>query len=137
VVLLHPLTPPVGAREDDAVTELPTEAEPVRVVEGDCLDVLARLDVSAVAAVVSDPPWGIAADTDYTRFSKGSGSRDYGPGIEGDADPFDPTPWLAFPRVALWGAHCFSNRLPVGRWLVWLKKRDSKLGAFMSDAELC
>src|SRR6185369_16361673 len=31
---------------------------------------------------------------------------------------------------------CFSDRLPLGSWLVWLKKRDNQLGTFMSDAEV-
>ena len=39
--------------------DLPTEAEPVRVVEGDCLEVLAALPDGIVDAVVSDPPYGL------------------------------------------------------------------------------
>ncbi len=103
---------------------------------GDCLAILPTL--SGIDAVVTDPPWGINADTDYTRFTNGlSSSRNFGDGIAGDAVPFDPGPWLEFPRVALWGANCFHDRLPMGQWLVWVKKRESGLGLFMSDAELC
>lgn len=37
--------------------ELPSEAEPVRVIEGDCLDVLRALPDACVDAVVTDPPY--------------------------------------------------------------------------------
>lgn len=110
----------------------------VRLYLGDCHEVLKGLDLSSVDAVVTDPPWGVDADTDYTRFTNGlSDHRNHGDGIAGDSGEFDPIPWLKFPRVAFWGANCFAGRLPVGRWLVWLKKRDNQLGTFMSDAELC
>jgi site-specific DNA-methyltransferase (adenine-specific) len=103
---------------------------------GDCRDVLPTL--GHIDAVVSDPPWGIDADTNYKRFTGGcTVKNDFGRGIAGDSVPFDPEPWLVFPKVALWGANCFSSRLPIGRWLVWVKRRDSKLGIMLSDAELC
>jgi site-specific DNA-methyltransferase (adenine-specific) len=37
--------------------ELPTESEPVRVIEGDCLDVLRSMPDGCVDAVVADPPY--------------------------------------------------------------------------------
>lgn len=37
--------------------ELPTEREPVKVVEGDCLDLLPRLPAASIGAVVTDPPY--------------------------------------------------------------------------------
>lgn len=110
----------------------------VRLIHGDCQEVIKSLDLESIAAVVSDPPWGVDADTNYRRFTTGAAdNNDFGPGISNDSTPFDPTPWLKFPKVVLWGAHCFSDRLPVGRWLVWLKRRESKLGVMLSDAELC
>jgi site-specific DNA-methyltransferase (adenine-specific) len=39
------------------VIELPTEAEPVRVIEGDCLDVLRTLPDGCVDVVICDPPY--------------------------------------------------------------------------------
>lgn len=38
---------------------LPTDGEPVKVVEGDCLGVLAALPDGIVDAVVTDPPYGL------------------------------------------------------------------------------
>lgn len=37
--------------------DLPTESEPVRIIEGDCLEVLPRLPAGCVDAVVTDPPY--------------------------------------------------------------------------------
>jgi len=41
------------------VIELPTDAEPVRVIQGDCLEVLRQLPDGCVDAVVTDPPYGV------------------------------------------------------------------------------
>ncbi len=108
---------------------------------GDCLEVMATLPANSVDAVVTDPPYGMDWDTDSTRFSgpkqKGGPSyrNDYGE-IEGDAEPFDPMPWLAFPRVVMWGANHYAQRLPVGTTLVWIKKYDDQFATFLSDAEI-
>lgn len=83
-----------------------------------------------VDSVVSDPPYGVGFDTDYTRFT---GGRDHLP-VAGDGQPFDPTPWLEFDSVVLWGANCYSSRLPLGAWLVW-DKRFKNGEAFLADAE--
>lgn len=101
------------------------------VITGDCLKVTIPDNIDAV---VSDPPYGVDFDTDYTRFT--NGGKKWRP-IANDATPFDPAKWLDYKKVALFGANCFSNKLPLGSLLVWVKKRDSKLGTFMSDAEVC
>lgn len=49
-------------------------------------------------------------------------------GIAGDDTPFDPAMLLAAaPRVLLWGAHRFHERLPLGSWLVWDKVPTGKV----------
>lgn len=101
---------------------------------GDCREILPTLP--KVDAVVTDPPYGIG-------FEKGAGGngaqpkarrRDYGP-IVGDDTPFDPTPWLQFPHVILWGANHFSKHLPHGRWLAWNKLGDLQPWDSFSDVE--
>jgi DNA modification methylase len=107
---------------------------------GDCLEILPRLP--RVDAVVTDPPYGMNWNTDSTRFT--GGQRDIGRGdgrddwglIHQDAKPFDPSPWLVFPKVVLWGANHYAQRLPVGTTLVWVKKDDHLFGTFLSDAEI-
>ena len=110
-----------------------------------CLDVLPLL--SGAEAVVSDPPYGMKWDTNLARFTGGQSGhrdsarntgmgRDYGAPIEGDDQPFDPSPWLGFDKVVLWGVNHFGQRVPVGSTLVWIKRFDQAFGSFLSDAEL-
>jgi site-specific DNA-methyltransferase (adenine-specific) len=112
------------------------------VEQGDSLRVLPTLDVDAISAVVTDPPYGMANKTNSKRFTGGNRvlrpveGRDDWPEVAGDDRPFDPTPWLVFPKVCLWGANHFGARLPVGTMLVWIKKADGLFGTFLSDAEV-
>jgi DNA modification methylase len=116
--------------------------EGVTLILGDCL---AHLPIEA-DAVVSDPPYGMNLDTDNSRFSGGNTASvarrgngigtGGGKGIIGDDAPFDPSPWLDYPAVVLFGSNHFGQRLPVGTTLVWLKRLDGGFGSFLSDAEL-
>jgi DNA modification methylase len=108
---------------------------------GDCLAILPTIEAGSVTSIVTDPPYGMDNDCDYTRFTSGpnghgaSASRFY-PGVIGDSKPFDPSPWLDFPRVILWGWNHYAARLPVGTTLVWIKRLEEAFGSFLSDAEL-
>ena len=115
---------------------------PCTLLLGDCLSLL---PIEA-DAVVSDPPYGMNWDTDSTRFSggqsralqmkkRGVGRADYGD-IAEDSTPFDPAPWLSYPRCVLFGSNHFAQRLPVGTSLVWIKKDRHLWGTFLSDAEI-
>lgn len=110
----------------------------VTLYHGDCLDILPTL--GQVDAVVTDPPYGINWDTNLARFTgkrkHGGLGRNYDAFIRGDDAPFDPSPWLKYDNVVLWGYHHFSARLPSGSVLVWIKRFDSAFGSFLSDAEL-
>jgi DNA modification methylase len=106
---------------------------------GDCRDLLPTL--SGVDAVVTDPPYGARFNTDSRRFSGGGLDSPRGKGradrvIGGDDTDFDPSPWLVFPEVVLWGANFYARSLPVGTTLVWLKKYTELYGSFLSDAEI-
>ena len=112
----------------------------IRLINADCLEV--RDSLPPVDAVIADPPYGMNYNTNSRRFSGGAnGDARYGAGqasrpIAGDKSPFDPAPWLEFDDVVLWGYHHFAQRLPVGSVLFWLKKREHRFGAFLSDGEL-
>lgn len=102
----------------------------------DCREIVASL--VGVDALVSDPPYGMDWDTDSTRFvsaSSGQGRDDWGD-VAGDTQPFDPSPWLAYSKVVLWGSNHYAQRLPVGTTLVWIKRADHAFGTFLSDCEI-
>lgn len=114
----------------------------ITIYHGDCLEVLPLL--TGVRSIVSDPPYGMQNDTDYSRFSGGSpesikkrgNGRDYGVMIEGDDEPFDPSPFLAYENIILFGYNHFAQHLTTGSVLVWIKRLDAGYGSFLSDAEL-
>ena len=103
---------------------------------GDCLEIMPTL--SGIRAIVADPPYGLA----YRHSGKGAvvagrkSLRRHSEMIVGDAQPFDPTPWLAYDKVVLFGANHYADRLPPSAgWLVWDKK-DMMASNTFSDAEL-
>lgn len=105
------------------------------LVNGDCLD---ALPIEA-DAIITDPPYGMEWEGNQ-RFSGGNTRRGNGTlhaQIIGDAEAFDPTPWLEtkLPLV-MWGANHFWNRLPPGAALIWQKRNEHALGTFLSDAEI-
>ncbi len=111
---------------------------------GDCLKILPHL--SGISAVITDPPYGMNLNTDNSRFSggntasvlkrgRGKGTANGAP-ILHDDEPFDPSPWLNFDKVVLWGVNHFGQRVPVGTQLVWIKRFDKAFGSFLSDAEI-
>ena len=105
----------------------------ITIYHGDCREIAPTLE--GVVAIVSDPPYGISWDTDYTRFTPGFDveRKVYVP-VHGDTEPFDPAQWMQYKRVILWGANCYSQRLPLGTWLIW-DKRFANGKAFLADGE--
>lgn len=89
-----------------------------------------------LAAVVSDPPYGIDALGSDGKIGK---AKAFG-AIEGDLEPFSPD-WmldLNLPLVALFGANHFAAHLPhSSRWLVWDKRGGNADQNDFADCELC
>ena len=113
---------------------------------GDCRESMPTL--GDACAIVSDPPYGMAFDTDSTRYTRpsrsgrhmGNRAASFRPKradrqIPGDDRPFDPAPWLRRESI-LWGANHYHQRLPKGTTLVWLKRSPQHYGTFLSDAEV-
>jgi hypothetical protein len=100
----------------------------IRLIHGDCN----TAELPPATAVATDPPYG-RKDTHHYTASMRRAAR-WKP-IVGDDQPFDPEPWLRYPKVVLWGYQCFADRLPQGTILVWYKKQP-EWKPFLSDAEL-
>lgn len=100
----------------------------VTLYNADCLDLL---PIQA-DAVISDPPYGISNDCNYDdRFPKGGQVYEQ---IQNDDKPFDPTPWLKYKIVVLWGANNYAEKLRPAAWLVWQKTHQPN--PYYSDAEI-
>lgn len=98
---------------------------------GDCMDILSTL--GKVDAVVTDPPYGISYKSPS---GKGRTNRGDYAIIEGDTFPFDPSPFIDFDEVILFGANHYADKLPTSaKWLVW-DKRAGMTSNNNSDCEL-
>lgn len=94
---------------------------------GDCLEIIPELGL--VDAMVTDPPYGI----DYKPFDKKwSGLKKKVYKITNDDKIFDPTPFLEYKNVILWG--CNNYILPTGDVLIWDKRGKAKLDAMLGDS---
>jgi site-specific DNA-methyltransferase (adenine-specific) len=95
---------------------------------------------SIPALVLTDPPYGMdykpvrSAPGSQTKWMRAAGIDS----VAGDDEPFDPLPLLRFPRLVLFGANWYADKLPAsGGWLVWDKTpRGAKQGFHASHAEL-
>ena len=96
------------------------------LINADCLDVLPTLP--PVDSVISDPPYGMNLNTDFSGMNGWSGKGHKYERIIGDDQPFDPKPWLKVGKTqVLWGAQYFCHSLPEnGGWLVFNKRGDGK-----------
>ena len=109
----------------------------VLLIHGDALEVAPTL--SGIDALISDPPYGIgyqhSGHGGRPRLRNRPMTRFHEP-ITGDDVDFDPSPWLGFPIVALFGANHYAARLPAsGSWLCWDKSMGRGPADDFSDGE--
>ena len=101
-----------------------------RLLLGDCLPIMRQLP--NVAAVLTDPPYGIGADKAASKNKGKWGWTYYGESDwdnqRPDAKTFEEIQKIA-PRQIVWGGNYFTDYLPPSmRWLVWDKgQRDFSL----------
>lgn len=104
----------------------------VELYLGDSLEIAPSLH--GVDAVISDPPYGIGYNASVPSRGNTTGNVNLGK-IIGDDVPFDPSPWLKYSAVVLWGANNYAGKLPHGRWLAWNKLGPLEPWDQFSDVE--
>jgi site-specific DNA-methyltransferase (adenine-specific) len=116
--------------------------EHIMLYQADALTLVPLLQGCSRAAVVTDPPYGIdfrhAKPRRPRRHLQGycSPAARWDDNVCGDDMNFDPTPWLGYPEVILWGADHYYDRLPAGgSWLIW-DKRDGATSDNFGDCEI-
>lgn len=104
-----------------------------RLILGDCMDILPTLP--KVDAVITDPPYGIGADTHAGKIE--NGWKQYGQGGWDKSRPEKATFDLFIGKgktVIVWGGNYFTDWLPPSmQWLSWDKGQD---GFSLADFEL-
>lgn len=94
---------------------------------GDCREILPTLP--KVDAVVTDPPYGMNLDTDFSKmkskiFKGKTGGVGYA-AIKGDDSEFHPQHLFISEKILLFGPDYYANQIPkTGTWLVWDKRLD-------------
>lgn len=96
------------------------------IYHGDCREIIPGLGFTRFKPplVLTDPPYGIGERTNRReagRSTKLARANDFPP-VYGDDGPFNPAHLLDFPRLVLFGANHYADRLPPSpSWLVWDK----------------
>ena len=155
---------------EDEVPEVDEDAEPIaklgdiwqlgrhRLMCGDSTDkatVELLMDGKKADMVLSDPPYGMFLDTDFSDIKgsmKSIGRKNRTQGnkydkVIGDNEDFTPELITTFfenfgycKEMFLFGADYFAEILPdknEGSWLVWDKRKESQADAIGSEFELC
>lgn len=110
---------------------------------GDAYEVLETINPLEYDLLLTDPMYGMGANAKGATARRGMGkvfggtrvdNKDWE--IDDDTQPFDPTPFLGFRKIILWGGNHCADKLPSQpKWLVW-DKRDGVASDDNSDCEL-
>jgi DNA modification methylase len=91
--------------------------------------------------VLTDPPYGMNLDADYTKLPKTAiRSKTYAKFVGDDVD-FDPRSLIAsfedVPEQFWWGADWYYSRIPAGgSWIVWDKRSEASDGLVGNHFEM-
>lgn len=122
------------------VEELKTWEEGInKIVMGDCLDLMRKMEDKSIDLVLTDPPYGIGADKGVGGFGSSKTDKHY----KGDWDNQIPNKEIfdeilrIGKKVVIWGGQFFTEMLPSnGHWIVWDKKGDIVFDNPFGDCEL-
>ena len=99
---------------------------------GDCLEYMKSMPDKSVDAVITDPPYGIGIKANYAERGRGALAEcNNFKQIIGDNIPFNPSPFLSYPTVVMFGSDHYYEKLSGGSWHVW-----DKLDGLVSDREV-
>jgi len=104
---------------------------------GDCLEYMRTMDAGSVDAVITDPPYGISYSPSQNS-AKAWGLKTFAGDVvvSGDNVKFNPSPFINFGSVVLFGANHYADRLPASSaWVVW-DKRDGLESNDFADCEM-
>ena len=108
----------------------------ITIYNARCEDVLPSIDPDEVSLVLTDPPYGINVETDYSKLASGKSFGNTYAKVAGDDEPFDPTFLVPFGRLFLFGANHYHHRLPDGgAWFVWDKVTRNGIEVRTADGE--
>lgn len=108
----------------------------------DSYELVKSVDPAEFGLLLTDPMYGMGATTKGKtakrgrRFIGGTHVDNVDWSIDEDLRPFDPTPFLSYRKIVLWGGVHFAHLLPPSpKWIVW-DKRDGRPSDDNSDCEL-
>jgi len=104
-------------------------SDSVTLILGDCRELLPmKADI-----VLSDPPYGIAYDTEQAKQEE----KQQFEAVYGDDEAFDPAHLMDYPDVILWGVNNYCNAIPpnVGQWYFWDKVTQNGQNVRISEGE--
>jgi DNA modification methylase len=103
--------------------------EQATIYHGDCREIMPTLDFDII---VTDPPYGISIDTNYSSFLPAGKKHKK---VHGDDRPFDPAMFGNYP-TAMFGVNHYAQRVPEKcTWHIW-DKREELPSNFLADAEM-
>lgn len=104
----------------------------ITLYHADCRDVLPYL---GPGLIIGDPPYGVKEQTNRAERGRSNEAASYDlPPVIGDDQPFDPRWLLTYPRLILWGANHYADRLPPSSaWRIW----DKRAGTTPDDNADC
>lgn len=116
-----------------------------RLICGDCTDpeVVARvMGGERAGAIMTDPPYGMRLDTDYSHMPETRIASKTYERVAGDDEDFDARPFiLAFDDIReqfWWGGDYYYETLPAGgSWLVWDKRNANSDNLVGNHFEMC
>jgi len=108
-----------------------------KIICGDSLKIMKDIPDKSIDLILTDPPYGIKLDTDYTKKGKTKTKYDK---IEGDDKDIDFSDLFRIGKVVvIFGANNFYWKLPQFKefgWIVWDKRNELSDKAFGSPFEI-